>query len=90
MRVYADSCIGIYLVEARNPWHDLVRLALDDPAAPELCVSDLVRLECRVGPLISGSLSVLASYDGFLNGAVHLAMPGPCSTWQPNCKRPRA
>jgi predicted nucleic acid-binding protein len=65
--IFVDTNILIYHLEA-NP--DLgaiasARLATLDAAGDRVVVSDLVRLECRVGPLKSADSELLARYDGF-------------------------
>jgi predicted nucleic acid-binding protein len=67
--VFVDANILIYHLEA-NP--DLgaratARLAAHQAAGDRIIVSDLVRLECRVGPLKSGNAALLAGYDGFFS-----------------------
>jgi predicted nucleic acid-binding protein len=65
--VYLDSCVVIYLIELAEPWHSQIRARLLPPtaSASEICVSDLTRLECRVGPLARGDAQALAEYDEF-------------------------
>ncbi len=65
MRVYLDSCLVIYLVEGSGPFHDAVVQAIRSVAGVELCVSDLVRMECRTGALRRGDLTVLDEFDTF-------------------------
>ncbi len=67
MAAYLDSCVVIYLIEMQEPWHSHVRTRLLPPAGavPEICFSDLTRLECRVGPLMRGDAQALAEYDDF-------------------------
>jgi len=65
---YLDSCVVIYLIEAQEPWHTRVRtrlLPMPAGAEPEICFSDLTRLECRVGPLMRGDAQALTEYDDF-------------------------
>jgi predicted nucleic acid-binding protein len=67
--VFLDANILIYHLEA-NP--DLgarasARLEALHVAGDQVVVSDLIRLECRVGPLKSGDASLLARYDGFFS-----------------------
>lgn len=66
-RVYLDSCIVIYLIEAPDPVRDAVSQALRprEGARLEAFVSALTRLECRVGPLRSGAAEVLTAFDRF-------------------------
>lgn len=66
-RVYLDSCIVIYLVQASDPIREKVRLALIPPtgSAPQPHISSLTRLECRIWPLREGEPEVLAEFDRF-------------------------
>jgi len=69
LRAYADSCVVIYFVEGPDEIRgQLARSfeALDD--AP-LCVSDLVRLECRVAAVRARDHSLLEEYDQFFANA---------------------
>lgn len=65
--VFIDANILIYHLEANLDLGALAstRLAALDAAADEVVVSDLVRLECRVGPLKAADAALLARYDGF-------------------------
>lgn len=67
MAAYLDSCVVIYLIEMQEPWHTHVRARLLPAAGalPDICFSDLTRLECRVGPLMRGDAEALAEYDEF-------------------------
>jgi len=65
--IFVDTNILIYHLEA-NP--DLgaaasARLAALHEAGDQVVVSDLVRLECWVGPLKSADSELLSRYDGF-------------------------
>jgi predicted nucleic acid-binding protein len=67
--VFIDANILIYHLEA-NP--DLgakasARLAALHAAGGQVVVSDLIRLECRIGPLKSGDAMLLSQYDGFFS-----------------------
>ena len=67
LRVFLDSCIVIYLIQAPDPLREAVRDALNPPgkAAPEACISALTRLECRVWPMRQGATEPLAEFDRF-------------------------
>lgn len=67
LRVYLDSCIVIYLVQAPPEIREAVRGALRPPdgAAPQAYVSALTRLECRVWPLRENASELLTAYDRF-------------------------
>ncbi len=64
MATYLDSCIVIYLHEGDLALRMLVRSRLD-PLTTPLCISDLVRLECRVGPIRLGATPLIERYDRF-------------------------
>ena len=67
MIVFLDTCPVIYFVEQPPVWGPKAsaRLAVLRAAGEQLAVSDLVRMECLVGPLKSGDATVLASYQAF-------------------------
>ena len=62
--VYLGSCIVIYLIEGPPELRDAVAGAIARTADP-LRVSELTRLECRVGPIRDGDEPLLAQYDRF-------------------------
>lgn len=66
-RVYLDSCIVIYLIQAPPETRRVVREALRpaDREPPLLHVSALTRLECRVHPLRNGAAELLTAFDRF-------------------------
>jgi uncharacterized protein len=64
-RLYLDSCAAIYRVEKVAPWHLSVDAALAANTSSEVCVSDLVRLECRTGAIRQNDSVLLADYDRF-------------------------
>ena len=66
-RVYLDSCIVIYLIQAERPIRESIRRALlpANAPAPTACFSDLTRLECRVWPLRRGATELLDRFDRF-------------------------
>lgn len=65
MLVYCDSMIliywldhtGLFQVRAAN------RMAALQPAGDQIAISDLTRLECRVGPLKRQDAAVAAAFD---------------------------
>jgi len=66
-QVYLDSCIVIYVVEAPPEIRETVRSALrpGEGQAPQVYISALTRLECRVRPLRENATELLATYDRF-------------------------
>lgn len=77
-RVYLDSCIVIYLIHGSESLSRAVRAGLvsDEEDPQELCISDLVRLECRVWPVREGDQQLLAQFDEFFSSqdVEHLAI----------------
>jgi len=74
--VYVDSNVVISLIEGGVGWRAAIvsRLAGTGYVASALVVSDLVRLECRVKPLATGSDLLLEAYDSFFaSPGVHTA-----------------
>ncbi len=67
MLVYLDTNIVIYFVEQPPGWGPKAsaRLAQYRANQVNLAASDLTRMECRVGPLISGNAIWLADFDTF-------------------------
>lgn len=64
MIVYLDSGIVISLVEQRAVWGPSVALRTSEleRAGSLFAVSDLTRMECRVGPLRAGDAPLIAAY----------------------------
>ncbi len=50
MKLFLDSCVVIYLVEQVEPWWERIDDALSEAVFDRLVISDLVRMECLVGP----------------------------------------
>ena len=70
--VYLDSCIAIYLIEE----HELYLPAIDRHISGEvdICVSDLVVLECLVKPLRQKNEPLIAKFKSEFEGFVNLQM----------------
>jgi predicted nucleic acid-binding protein len=68
-RVYLDSCVLIYLHEGERALRARVVERLRGSSSPDgavtPCVSDLVRLECRVRPLRDEAAELLDAYERF-------------------------
>lgn len=66
-RVYLDSCVVIYLREGTPEQKARIHeaMAKASAAGSTFNVSELVRFECRVGPLRRADLPLLADYDAF-------------------------
>ena len=67
MIVFLDANVVIYLVEQTALWGPKAsaRYAALLAAGDEPAVSDLVRMECRVGPLKTGNAIVLNDFAAF-------------------------
>jgi predicted nucleic acid-binding protein len=67
MLVYLDSVILIYYIEQKGVFRARAARRLSSLLASgdEVAISDLVRMECRIGPLRSGDQSGLADFDLF-------------------------
>jgi predicted nucleic acid-binding protein len=67
MLIYSDSGILIYWLDQTGPFHLRAekRMAALLAAGDQLAVSDLTRLECRVGPLKRRDRAGVAAFDGF-------------------------
>lgn len=75
MLIYCDSGILIYWLDQVGPFHLRARtrmLALQ-ANGDEVAISDLTRLECRVGALKRRDVAILATFDNFFTRPdVHL------------------
>jgi uncharacterized protein len=71
MTVFLDTNVVIYLVENPFVWgaKALARLNGLQAANTQVAVSDLVRLECRVGPLKQKNAGLLSQFDAFFASA---------------------
>jgi predicted nucleic acid-binding protein len=65
--IYCDSVILIYWLDQVGPFHlrAQTRMVALQSAGDQVAVSDLTRLECRVGPLKRKDPGALAVIDGF-------------------------
>jgi predicted nucleic acid-binding protein len=71
--IYLDSCILIYRLEGTPGFRSSVVDAMR--AEPGVfCISDLVRLECLVGPIRSGDADRKAAFEGQLRKLRRLAL----------------
>lgn len=64
-KLYWDSCVLIYRLQQIEPWKEKIAHALTRVPNPQLVVSELVRLECRVKPLRDGDTAMLSKFDHF-------------------------
>lgn len=69
MLIYCDSCIPVYYFDHTGPLNVRAanRLAALGGAGDLIAVSDLVRLECRVKPIMIGDTAKLAVFDAFFS-----------------------
>ena len=69
MTVFLDANVVIYFVERHPVWGGkaTARIAAVRSNDDDLAVSDLIRMECRVGPLSSGDQALLADYARFFS-----------------------
>ena len=67
MLIYCDSVILIYFLDQVGPLNQRAtqRLAALAAAGDQLAISDLVRLEYRVKPLMTGDATRLSIFDTF-------------------------
>lgn len=84
MSAYLDSNIVIYLVEQPAGFgrRASARVSALVAAGEPLVVSDLTRLECRIGPIGTGDLATLSQYDEFFR-----RVGRPCGPANRNCVR---
>ncbi len=68
MKVYLDSCIVIYLIEGEPIRRQAVETIMNQ-LTPESCLSDLVRLECKIRPLREKDEGTLQRFEGFFTNA---------------------
>ncbi|NEV64432.1 type II toxin-antitoxin system VapC family toxin [Thiorhodococcus minor] len=64
-RIYWDSCVLIYRLQAVPPWKEKIARLLAAQPAYRLVLTELTRLECRVKPLREGDVDTLRAFDHF-------------------------
>lgn len=74
VKIYLDSCIVIYLIEGAVSLQTVVEAAIRKNSGKAFCVSELVRLECKVGPLKRSQKKLLTEYDRFFENVAVLEM----------------
>ena len=70
--VYLDSCIAIYLIEEHEQYLPAIDRHLADDI--EICISDLVVLECLVKPLRDKNEPLIAKFKNEFEGFVTLQL----------------
>ncbi len=69
MKVFLDTCMLVYAVEAPNTIGLPVLKALSDVIeSSDFCVSQLVKMECLVKPAREGDVVLAGQYLSILNG----------------------
>lgn len=84
MIVYLDANVVIYYVEQNPIWGPKVtaRISALRATGDEIAVSDAARLECLVGPMISGDSRVLADYAAFFSHPAVRVLPVSVAVWE--------
>jgi predicted nucleic acid-binding protein len=65
--IFLDANIVIYFVEQLPVWgaKSAARITTARSSNDDFAVSDLIRMECQIGPLASGDRALLADYARF-------------------------
>jgi predicted nucleic acid-binding protein len=79
--LFLDSNIVIYLVEKSAVWGGpaLARFQQLQDAGEQFAVSELVRMECSVGPLSRGDSALLAEFEAFFHASNVEILPLTCA-----------
>jgi predicted nucleic acid-binding protein len=72
--LYLDSCVLIYWLEGAAPLNSRVAQAMRAAAGEVFCISDLVRLECLVGPIREGHAERRAAFEAQFRRLRRLAL----------------
>jgi uncharacterized protein len=67
MQLYLDSCVLIYALEGYSSLRQQTLSQLERYAGDEWVISDLVRMECLVGPLRSADQLRLQAFRSFFS-----------------------
>lgn len=73
-KIYLDSCIAIYVVEAHPLYASKVTAELNALQAAQICYSPLVRLECLVKPLQAQNQPLQNLYSQFWSSQQNLSL----------------
>ncbi len=71
MLIYPDACILIYLVEGHPILCPRIEAALRGAVNITLGLSELLRMECRVGPMRTANAPLLARFDRVFSATDH-------------------
>jgi len=74
-RIYWDSCIFIYYLEAEEHIRLAVHSKLTENPNASLCHTALTELECRVGPLRDGKQGLLSQYERLFASPLTCRLP---------------
>jgi predicted nucleic acid-binding protein len=80
---HLDSNIVMYLIENRPLWGPKTAVAINRlrSSGDILAVSDLTRMECRVGPLRTDDGFLLQAFDAFFSATGVRMLPISSSVW---------
>jgi uncharacterized protein len=83
MLIYCDSVILIYWMDQVGPFHLRAhnRMLALQASGDRVAVSDLTRLECRVGALRRRDAAILATFDNFFVRADVHKLPLPTAVF---------
>ncbi len=73
-KVYLDSCIVIYVIEAHPLFGNKVSAELNALQAAQICYSPLVRMECLVKPLQAQDQRLQKLYEQFWASQQNLSL----------------
>lgn len=65
LRLYWDSCVLIYRLQAVEPWNETIAKLLATKSEHRLVLTELTRLECRVKPLRDNDDATLMAFECF-------------------------
>ncbi len=77
MKLFLDSCVVIYLVEQVEPWWERIDDALSEAVFDRLVISDLVRMECLVGPYRRGDSTTEDAFLQYFTGCEYAPINAP-------------
>lgn len=74
VKVYLDTCLLIYRVEGAEQFSQAVAAAIRSAPDAVFCISDLVRLECLVGPIRRGNDALSNVYKAQFRLLAHVPL----------------